>query len=348
MLIANPLYDTAFKGLAQDLEVAKAIIEALLETEVLDIELGATEFVKPVEDDDKRPKFFRMDYSAVIKTEDGSRQRILIEMQKANGGDALARFREYVAQAGYRAKSDMKGPLPFVTIYFLGFKLKNVATPCLKVSRQYVDMLSNEVLDTKEKFVELLTHDSFIIQAPRIKTSANPQTRLEKILSVFEQDGFTDSSEETIYYTRPVEDPYHKKMLDILHYIGTNPEERKKMDNEAYWLRYEDMWYGEMARMQDRVEEAEEMAEKRVAKATAEAKAKAKAEAKAEVEAAKAEAKAEAEAAKAKVEAAKAEAEKRDEAIVRQLLNKGLEPNEISTLMNIPAKTVKRLAGGAL
>ena len=305
MLIANPLYDTAFKGLAQDIEVARAIIEALLETELLEIELGATERNKPMDDADKRPRFFRMDYSALIKTKDGSQQRILIEMQKANGGDALARFREYVAQAGYMAKPDTKGPLPLVTIYFLGFKLKNVAAPCLKVSRQYIDMLNNEVLETKEKFVELLTHDSYVIQAPRIKTTANPQTKLERILSVFEQDGFADPKEETIYYKYPAEEPYQKRMLDILHYIGTHPEERKKMDEEAYWLRYEDMWFGELTRMRMRAAEAEEKL--------------------------------------ADARETIAEAKKREAASIKNLLNKGLAPNEISILLDVPVETVTNI-----
>ena len=326
MLIANPLYDTAFKGLAQDLEVAGAIIEALLETEVLEIELGATERNKPMGDDDRRPRFFRMDYSAVIKTKDGSQHRILIEMQKANGGDALARFREYVAQAGYMAKTDAKGPLPLVTIYFLCFKLKNVAAPCLKVSRQYIDMLNNEVLETKEKFVELLTHDSYIIQAPRIKTTNNPQTKLEKILSVFEQDRFADTKEETIYYKYPVEEPYHKRMLDILHYIGTNPEERKKMDNEAYWLRYEDMWFGELTRMQMKTDEAEEKrteAEEKLAEAE--------------------EKRTEAEEKLADAREAIDEAKKRELASIKNLLNKGFSANEISTLLNVPVEVVANI-----
>ena len=30
------------------------------------------------------------------------------------------------------------------------------------------------------------------------------------------------------------------------------------MDEESYWLRYEDMWFGELARMQIRADEAEE------------------------------------------------------------------------------------------
>jgi hypothetical protein len=259
MIIANPLYDTAFKGLAQDPEVAKAIIETLLETEVLDVQLGATEYNKRMQDDDRRPKCFRVDYLAVVKTKGGETQKILIEVQKASGSEDILRFREYVATAGYMPKSKDETPFPIVTIYFLGFKLRNVEAPCLKVSRQYIDMLKNEVLETKEKFVELLTHDSYVIQAPRIKTVADPQTELERILSVFEQSNFADSKEETINYKYPIEGAYHKKMIDILHYIGTDPDERRQLDMEAYWERYDYHHSGKLAEAMEDLAEAEEM-----------------------------------------------------------------------------------------
>ncbi|GHV14031.1 hypothetical protein AGMMS49938_09470 [Fibrobacterales bacterium] len=90
--------------------------------------------------------------------------------------------------------------VPVMTIYFLGFNLGNVKTPCLKVARNYVDMLNNKILDTKEKFVELLTHDSYIIQATRIKIDGQPKSKLEKILSIFEQRNFADDKEETLTY----------------------------------------------------------------------------------------------------------------------------------------------------
>ena len=129
MIIANPLYNTAFKGLATDLDVAKAIIETLLETEVLDVQLGPTEYNRDMKPTDKLPRAHRMDYLATVRTADGGSRKILVEMQKAYGSEALYRFREYMAKAGYTPASEDEELLPIVTIYFLGFKLKNVATP---------------------------------------------------------------------------------------------------------------------------------------------------------------------------------------------------------------------------
>jgi len=262
MIIANPIYDTAFKELIKDPDVAKAIIGTLLETEVLDVKLIITERNKPMAPDDKFPRTLRLDYCAVIRNDKGEEQQILIEIQKATGAENILRFREYLAVAGYMPKKEEANPLPIVTVYFLGFELKNVPTPCLKVARQYVDMLENKVLETKEKFVELLTHDSFIIQTPRIKTTENPKTKLERILSVFEQKDFADDKETTINYNYPVDGVYHKKMVDILHYIGTDPEERKKMDNEAYWNRYEECGSGLIVKLQDQLEEKDREIEK--------------------------------------------------------------------------------------
>jgi chromosome segregation ATPase len=40
-------------------------------------------------------------------------------------------------------------------------------------------------------------------------------------------------------------------MVDILLYISADPEARKEMDNEAYWLRYEECTAGELIRNAD-------------------------------------------------------------------------------------------------
>jgi predicted transposase/invertase (TIGR01784 family) len=263
MIIANPLYDTAFKQLARDPEIAKAMIETLLETEVVEIALTESEHNKPMDADDKRPRFIRVDYHATVRDKSGTTQKILIEMQKGSGAENILRFREYLAVAGYMPKKDEKSPIPVVTVYFLGFKLQQVDTPCLKVARQYIDMLNKSVLETKEKFVELLTHDSYIIQAPRININKHPQTRLEKILSIFEQKNFIGNQEETINYEYPIDDNAVKKMADVLHYIGTDPNERKVLDEEAYWQRYDYYHAGALLRQQDELAEKDrELAEK--------------------------------------------------------------------------------------
>jgi predicted transposase/invertase (TIGR01784 family) len=255
MIIANALFDTAFKQLVSDPEIATAMIETLLETKVVDIALKPTEHNKPMDDDDKRPRFMRIDYSATIRNKDGEEQKILIEMQKGSGSENILRFREYLAVAGYMPKKDEKNPIPVITVYFLGFKLQHVDTPCLKVARQYIDMLNNTVLETKEKFVELLTHDSYIIQAQRININKEPRTRLENILSVFEQKNFVGDKDETIDYTYPINDNVVKKMTDVLHYIGTDPKERKVLEEEAYWQRHEYHTAGALLRKDEELAE---------------------------------------------------------------------------------------------
>jgi hypothetical protein len=268
MIIANPLYDTAFKGLIKNIDVAKELIGTLLDTEVLQLEPFVTEYVMPMKKEDTRPKCVRLDYAAIIKNKNGEEQNILIEIQKASGADVVSRFRSYLSVAGYmknpeqteQEKLEQKkaDPLPIVTIYFLGFKLDNITTPCLKVERQYIDMLENKVLQTKEKFVELLTHDSIIIQAPRINTTDEPKTKLEKLLSIFEQKNFADSRQSTIRYDYSFDDDFRKDMIDVLHYISCDPEERKKLDNEAYWHEVFDNSVGELMRAQDKINEQED------------------------------------------------------------------------------------------
>ncbi|GHV13157.1 hypothetical protein AGMMS49938_07230 [Fibrobacterales bacterium] len=272
MLIANPLYDTAFKELIRDPEVARAIIETLTGNKVHKIKIRETEHNKPQADEDKRPKFFRMDYSVEIENERGELHSVLVEMQKASGAEHILRFREYLAVAGYMPKKE-ESIVPVMTIYFLGFNLGNVKTPCLKVARNYVDMLSNKVLDTKEKFVELLTHDSYIIQATRIKIDGQPKSKLEKILSIFEQRNFADDKEETLTYDYGINEDYQRKMVDILHYIGTEPSERKKLDEEAYWKRFEDFNEGAVLKLTDELaRKNKDIAEKDLALQTQQAR----------------------------------------------------------------------------
>ena len=246
MNYANPIYDTAFKGLIRDEEIAKEIIGTLLKTEVIDVDLNITEWNKPMTEADGLPRSVRLDYCATILNEAGEKQQILIEVQKTSQPDDILRFRNYLAVAGYGAKPVLKNsPLPIVTFYFLGFKLDNIDTPCLKVARHYEDMMEDRVLETKEAFVELLTHDSYIIQIPRIKNEEQPQSKLAKILSIFEQRQVDDI---TLFYRFPIEDEYIKKMIGNLQYIILDPVKRQEMDNEVYWYRHDDMLSGELLR----------------------------------------------------------------------------------------------------
>ena len=74
---------------------------------------------------------------------------------------------------------------PITAIYFLGFRLKNVKFPVLKVERQYVNAISKRKLNVKKDFVEKLSHDLYAIQIPRLKMQV--RTKLEQTSDVFNQ-----------------------------------------------------------------------------------------------------------------------------------------------------------------
>ena len=85
---------------------------------------------------------------------------------------------------------------------------------------------------------------------------------MEKILSIFEQKNFTEVDESIINYKYSVEDSRIKKMLDILHYIGTDPEERKKLDEEAYWKNHDENSIGKYLKdIEERDKKLEKQAE---------------------------------------------------------------------------------------
>jgi hypothetical protein len=246
MIIANPIYDVVFKRLMENEKVAKFFISTLLEQTIETIELkpqeytykGELETAKGIQDAEERIRerfsiwVYRLDFIATIKTDTGEYKKVLIEIQKAKNPIDLMRFRNYLAEQ-YKKEDKINNKnvvLPITTIYILGFKLAEIETPCIKVERNYKDLINKITLPQKSEFVEKLTHDSFVVQVERI--TDRYQTQLDKLLSVFEQRNFTDDKEITKDFTHDPDIDELKTMTDILHYVGTDPKERKQIENE--------------------------------------------------------------------------------------------------------------------
>lgn len=230
MVIANPIYDVVFKRMMENDKVAKFFIGTLLEQTVENVEVKPQEFTYT--DELAGLSVFRLDFIATIKTDNGEYKKVLIEIQKAKNQIDLMRFRNYLAEQ-YKKEdliNDEKVILPITTIYVLGFKLPEIETPCLKVERNYKDLANKTVLSTKSDFVEKLTHDSFVVQVERITNRY--QTRLDKLLSVFEQTNFVDDKKIIKEFNHDTDLEEVKIMTDILHHSGTNTEEKKKIETE--------------------------------------------------------------------------------------------------------------------
>ena len=226
MVIANPIYDVVFKRLMENDRVAKFFIGTLLEQNIEAIEVKSQEFTYSKEYEQHSPgkrrflnqqikeqlsiNFFRLDFIATILTENGERKKVLIEIQKV--------------------KNNIDLILPITTIYILGFNLPEIESACIKVERNYIDLIAKKIIQIKSDFVERLTHDSFIVQVNRITTRY--QTSLDKLLSIFEQSNFLDEGKIIKDFKHEIENEDLKIVTDILHHTGVDPEQKKLIEIE--------------------------------------------------------------------------------------------------------------------
>ena len=208
---------------------------------ILDEQIVSLE-VKPQETTTESADFgvniFRLDFKAVIKTAAGEQRKVLIELQKAKRLLDIMRFRRYLAD-NYRENDAEAGPeglgkklpLPIVTIYLLGFKLATGYPAVLKMEQQVRDVLTGKVISPRprEPFVELLNHESYVVQIPLLTETA--RTRLEGVLMVFNQEHRTEHP-QILNYTGDLSDPLVKKMVERLARAISDPKVRRELDAE--------------------------------------------------------------------------------------------------------------------
>ena len=198
MRIANPMYDGVFKHLLEDPESVRLIIGTILGEELEEIELAPQESAVRIELADFSVQ--RIDFAATVRTGEGERLRVLIEVQKSHYSEDVLRFRRYLGQR-YAAESssyvavrengaERRRALPLLTIYFLGRRLPNTEATVLKVERRYLDGVTGDELPLREDFVEALTHDCYVVQVPRL--SDERRNDLERLLCIFDQRLRTD------------------------------------------------------------------------------------------------------------------------------------------------------------
>jgi len=236
MLIANPIYDSVFKYLLEDTDLAREFLSTILGEEIVSIEVKPQETT--TESADYGVNIFRLDFKAVIKTVAGEHRKVLIELQKAKRLLDIMRFRRYLAD-NYQEEDSLglndgtvrSMPLPIVTIYVLGFKLATGYPAVFKMEQRVTDVLTGKVISPRprEPFVELLNHESYMVQIPLLTETA--RTRLEGALMVFNQEHRTDNP-HVLNFTGDLSDPLVKKMVDRLARAISDPQVRREMDAE--------------------------------------------------------------------------------------------------------------------
>jgi hypothetical protein len=235
MLIANPIYDAVFKFLLEDLDIAREFLSVILGENIVEIAVKPQEITRETPDG---IRVYRVDFKAVIELPDQNRKTILIELQKSKELFNIMRFRGYLAnnylkqEFTHRVLADgtlEKEPLPITAIYFLGFPLASIKAPVICINRQYTDVATGEILNVKEDFIELLTHDCIIIQISRVR--GQMRNRLEAILELFNQS-YIASDDNHLLEVRAENDPLIQKMLHRLFRASASEEIRQQMDLE--------------------------------------------------------------------------------------------------------------------
>lgn len=240
MEVANPIYDAVFKYLMEDDRVARTILSALLKKEVTSVEMRPHEYGNTK----KEPvSMFRIDFAANVRQQDGTEQLTLIEVQKSWVPSEVLRFRQYlgVQYESERNMTDEGYGLPMVAVYLLGHKVGDIEEPVLYVHHEPRDYDGNIVTrGMPDPFVSSLTHESIIVQIPRLHGRIN--NRLDEVLSVFDQSKTNaDTNEHTIFIDEdryPEDNAEMQRILRRLLMAAVSSDIRQDMNVEDEYYSY--------------------------------------------------------------------------------------------------------------
>lgn len=255
-LIANPIYDSAFKYMMQNERAATVLLENLLGKDILKLDILTND--TPVIEEKSGVRILRLDFSAKVKDKTtGETELVTIELQKSYLDTEIMRFRTYLGQQYSDAnktdtemvdtwrKNKKNGlvervtvekhiPLHIVAIYILGHTFQEIDIP-KPVIYNYPDPRGIEkepVPDIlKTRFFRGITHDTIIVQIPYLKRNA--KTKLEQMLEIFCQDYVSANTEQLLeiddFDNRSQE---FRELARPLVFAASDPQVRKVMTVE--------------------------------------------------------------------------------------------------------------------
>ena len=251
MIIANPLYDSTFKYLMEDLGIAKTLISTIIQQEVEVISFLPQEYVL-----EHKPLPFllhRLDFAATIRDETGNKKEVVIEIQKAKFPEDVLRFRRYLGKQ-YRSSAEA---LPIITIYLLGFRLEELNHLAVKISRSYIDLITHQTIgNIVSPFVEALTHDSYVLHIARLPQKPGPnRSELEVLLDLFNQAYIVSAEEEEQRRLLMIDEeqisPKYREMVRRLVQAAADPALREKLEEEEAFEKAMEREERKMAAMND-------------------------------------------------------------------------------------------------
>ena len=233
--IANPFYDCIFSYMLEDERVAKLLLSALLQKDVLSVKIE--------EPKRKRkhkiciPLLFRID---LLVTVNGMDSQIIVRFRKTWRATETVHLRQYLV-AQYlnedvlEKKEEDRFGLPVVAVYILCHKLGELTEPVVYVRHHILGYSTTLISDgVSDKFIESLPYDSIIVQSPYLRKHA--QSRLERILSVFNQEYCMKGNEHLLELEEDLFNPDEQLLLNCLLRVAAYPDFCRAMDIEDEFL----------------------------------------------------------------------------------------------------------------
>ena len=239
MKIVNPIYDNTFKYLMDNEQIAKIVLSIILDTKVISLQS------KPQETPflPGSINMSRFDFKAIIQNQHDENRAVLIEIQKYKTPNPILRFRQYLAKNYIKEETiiNAKGKeetlsLPIISIYILGFDLPEFKCKAIRVDNSPYDIVGQKALTIKSDFVDLLTHQCFILLATNKDNTKKQNTRLEKFLNLFIQKLRGDSSNPIIDIEVDTKnDPELQRIVDYLNNATLDEELIRRIDAEKQY-----------------------------------------------------------------------------------------------------------------
>ncbi len=225
----------------EDNDIAKIVLSVILDTKVLSLQ------AKPQETAFTKDglSLFRFDYKAVIQDENDEEKTVLVEVQKSKSPDPIERFRNYLAvnyastEITQTKDGEQTSTLPIVSIYIIGFDLPEFDCRVIKVDNQPFDIIGQKPLNVKSRFVEQLTHKSYILIAVDKKNNPNRHTLVEQLLDLFIQKLKGEKPNPMIEVDEETYDNELRPVVEHLERATLNSELLRKVKMEQAYINNE-------------------------------------------------------------------------------------------------------------
>jgi hypothetical protein len=224
IIIPNPIYDVVFRYLMEDEQSAIIVISTLINQKIISLEaqpLTHSEKKQMEEDENgeeienKRNKFktkdsllmFHLDFKAVIELENGEREIVMIELQKATAPSDIFRFKRYISR-NFQQKQNkeiidpitkdnkiVEAPIRLIPIFILNFIIEEEINDVLiKTTRVKEGVFKNKNLVETNEFIDNLTYDMYVVQLPNLHKISEEEyqdddykIKLYALLKIFDQ-----------------------------------------------------------------------------------------------------------------------------------------------------------------